>query len=96
MAKKEKKDVVKAMFTCPVCGSHDMEEVSRINEVVAVMHSATIDEYGDVDVEFGEANMADAEIIDCYWRCSDCQASVGSEHFKPKGSRGKRRHTTRP
>lgn len=80
-------DEVPAEFTCPVCGCHSMEEVQSLGDVVSPMVGATVDEYGCVDVELGEADYSMAEVVDCHWRCSECHCHVFDENFKPAGGK---------
>lgn len=69
--KKNKK--VKLKFVCPYCGEEDcLEEVQRINELHVPIIGATKDSKGDIDLEAGEADLSDAEVIDAYYRCSEC------------------------
>lgn len=80
-------DEVPAEFTCPLCGCHRLEEVQCLSEVVAPMTGATMDEYGSVNVELGDADMSMALVDDYRWRCADCRCHVTGENFKPAGGR---------
>lgn len=69
--KKTKK--IKLKFVCPYCGEEDcLEEVQRINELHVPIIGATKDSDGYIDIEAAEADLSDAEIIDAYYRCSEC------------------------
>lgn len=68
---------IKLKFVCPHCGEEDcLEEIQRINELHVPIVEATVSSSGDVELEAGEADLCNAEVIDSYYRCSAC-----SEHF---------------
>lgn len=73
--KKTKK--IKLKFVCPYCGSENcLEEIERINELhVPVLNAYKLPD-GDIDMQFGEADLSEAEVIEAYYRCSDCYNDI--------------------
>ena len=80
-------DEVPAEFKCPLCGGHMLEEVQCLSDVVAPMTGATMDEYGSVNVELGDADMSMALVTDYHWRCAECHCRVTEDSFKPAGGK---------
>lgn len=71
------KNKIKLKFVCPHCGKEDcLEEIQRINELHVPIVEATMDSSGDIELEAGEADLCNAEVIDCYYCCSECHEYI--------------------
>lgn len=72
-----------AECTCPECGCHEFEVIQRLGEVTRCPETVTIDKRGNVDIIVKDDPDAfyDAEVMEEYWRCSNCGREIVDEDF---------------
>lgn len=79
----EEDDNKAAECTCPECGCHEFEVIQRLGEVTLCPETVTIDKRGNVEIIVKDDPDAfyDAEVMDEYWRCSNCGREIVDEDF---------------